>query len=149
MSVVEIDPTPLNGRASLAEKVRARTERGYAFLQVKLQDLPPQEFDAVVSVSVMEHLPPEEQEAAWKKLASHVAPSGLLAVTVDYGQGSEWGSERERITRFGAEDIQRVIGWLAEAGIDCPQPDLTYTGDLGGQFDYTFFRLSGVKRWAC
>lgn len=43
------------------------------------------QFDAVISFSVLEHLPPEKQALAMSRLAARVAPGGVMAVTFDFG----------------------------------------------------------------
>jgi SAM-dependent methyltransferase len=140
--VTEIDPEPkvAGARAELAAEL---TRAGFVhqFLPVGL-DKVTGTFDAVFSVSVMEHLEPEAQPGAWAKLAALVRPGGLLAVTVDFGP-APWQPNKDRETCFAPDDVSRIAGWLTEAGITLTSLDLAFHGPQINE--YTFFRILGVR----
>ena len=101
-------------------------------------------YDAVFSISVMEHIPEPDQEAAWKKLASLVSPGGLLFVTVDYGPSDrDWMHDDARFTKPDASFIEKVSTWLIECDIKTTPIDPTF--HAANVFDYTFFRILGSR----
>lgn len=146
-AVTEADPSvnlaPL--RAPLIEALRGRLKYGYTFDPSPLSAIPEGNvFHAVFSISVMEHLPAAEQEEAWTKLASLVAPGGVLAVTIDFGRSGEaWKHDTDREVKLGAEDVEKIAEWLRRSGITLTPIDTTYHGPQ--VFDYTFFRLIGHR----
>lgn len=77
--------------ALVAHTNRVAQQRGWK-LQASPHDLtqtaPPVEwgqFDAVISFSVLEHIPYAQQEVALARLAGLLRPGGVLAVTFDFG----------------------------------------------------------------
>lgn len=102
------------------------------------------EFDGVLSISVMEHIPADDQERAWRKLASLVAPGGVLVVTIDYGTpGQDWRNDKDREVKPDGDFVQQVAGWLEDAGIHLSPLDPTFHGPE--VYDYTFFRFVGRR----
>jgi len=78
--------------ARLAEHTnRVAKERGWK-LQATTHDLTHEaapaewgQFDAVISFSVLEHIPFAQQEVALARLAGLLRPDGVMAITFDYG----------------------------------------------------------------
>ena len=101
-------------------------------------------YDAVYCMSVIEHIPAEEQNAAWNQLANLVAPGGLLFITTDCCD--EWRdsanpSDREEF--YTPRDIENRVFELAQRGFSY-DIDTTYNGNY--VYDYTFFRLAMRRR---
>lgn len=103
-------------------------------------------FDAVFVISVLEHV--DRWRAFLRACVKHLAPGGLLFLTVDY-----WDAEgpdtahfhwmRERI--YNRESIEDVIDLLKSLGC-CRfgEADWTYHGHQ--VFDYTFCALAFLKK---
>lgn len=98
-------------------------------------------FDAVFCISVMEHIPEEDQEISWSALTDAVRPGGLLVVTVDYGRQEKWG-EGERVTYYVRKNIEEIVARLKGEFL-LGDIDLTYHFDQVN--DYTFFRFIAIK----
>ena len=143
--VTEIDPSP-NTRAARVALAGLLADRGYEFHPTDLVhfDALDETFDVVTSISVMEHLPDEEQEESWHHLVRLLRPGGLLLATVDYGEeGRPWENDSDRGTRFTKTRLEEILAVLVKAGIHFEGIDTAYTGDQ--VFDYTFFRIIGSK----
>ena len=134
-TVVECDPSPA------VREDRSNIESGMNLNLLSdgsaLMDLS-DTYDAVFSISVMEHIPQADQQAAWDKLISLVAPGGLLFVTVDYSEQIIFGTEGERETYYNPTMLKAIINTLVDAGFSI-EWDLTYHGSFVK--DYTFFRI--------
>ena len=79
MQVTEVDPE------SYADWVRGQSQKigkPIEYVQRDFMQYDGPEFDAVTCISVLEHVP--DDFAFFKKLAAHVRPGGLLALTVDF-----------------------------------------------------------------
>jgi 2-polyprenyl-3-methyl-5-hydroxy-6-metoxy-1,4-benzoquinol methylase len=74
------------------------------------------EFDAVISFSVLEHIPFELQEMALGRLAGLLRPGGVMAITFDYG--SEAAQPFAIRDAAGVERLVRATGleFLDERG---------------------------------
>jgi SAM-dependent methyltransferase len=142
--VLDIDPSPnVAPVREPAVSLLSSMSHHYTFQPTNLFDVAGT-YDGVFCISVMEHLPVEEQEAAWRKLASLVAPGGVLVATVDYGEpGVAWKNDDCRDTKIGPEELGHIVSWLEESGIELTDLDPTYHGAY--VFDYTFFRLVGMR----
>jgi ubiquinone/menaquinone biosynthesis C-methylase UbiE len=79
MQVTEVDPEDYS--AWVAEQSR-RIGKSIRYEQCDFMAYPDREFDAVTCISVLEHVP--DDFAFYKKLARHVRPGGVLALTVDF-----------------------------------------------------------------
>lgn len=66
------------------------------------------EFDAVISFSVLEHIPLELQEVALGRLAGLLRPGGVMAITFDYG--SEAAQPFAIRDEAGVERLVRATG---------------------------------------
>lgn len=139
--VDEIDPSPQV--ASRADLRAAMSGSDWAFAATPLMEFKTgAPYDAVFAISVMEHIAAPEQAAAWERLASLVAPGGLLFTTVDYGRiDASNAPAREMI--FSDHDVRHVVTQLTDLGFDFEEVDTEYHGDQ--VFDYTFFRIVGRK----
>lgn len=116
----------------------ALLHKKYTCENVGLLESAAEQHTAVFCISVMEHLPRELQEKAWKTLAQRVAPGGLLAVTVDCSN-SQAGDPRERETMFSTDDVAQAIAWLQSEGLAMGDVDLNLHPPQVN--DYTFFRI--------
>lgn len=85
MSVIEVDPDDYEGwvRHQAAVFDKPIEYRRCDFMNY----VAPYEFDAVTSISVLEHVPKDAD--FFRKLASHVKPGGLLVITVDFWPDGE------------------------------------------------------------
>jgi 2-polyprenyl-3-methyl-5-hydroxy-6-metoxy-1,4-benzoquinol methylase len=99
-------------------------------------------YDAVFAVSVMEHIPGEDQYASWEKLAALVRPGGLLFATVDYG-AADASNASARELMFTEEGLQNILELLPKLGIELGEVDTTFHG--AQVYDYTFFRFVGRR----
>lgn len=139
--VDEIDPSP--NTATRGELRPAMTNLDWAFAGIPLLDFKPSApYAAVLSISVMEHIPEEEQEASWEKLTTLLEPEGLLFVTVDFGR-PDAANHNEREMIYDEALMEARIEQLQKLGIVFEEIDLSYKGDQ--VYNYTFFRLVGRK----
>lgn len=103
--------------------------------------------DAAFAISVMEHIPEEEQLVSWRRLARCVRPGGLLFVTVDYEESGrppdtvQYAEAREIL--YTKEKLEILISAL-DSLVQFTPIDLTYHGDQ--VYNYTFFRLVGLVK---
>lgn len=140
-SVDEIDPDGgVTGREALRPILKGRD---WAFAGVSLFDFKPGGlYDAVCSISVMEHVPVESQPAAWAKLVSLIKPGGLFIVTIDYGFDGA-ANEHAREAIFTPTALPNLVDSLTGLGIKFDDVDFEFHGEQ--VFNYTFFRLIGNK----
>ena len=142
----EIDPDEkvTHGRDALLDVFAGGGS--YMFKQQALEDAQG-EYDAVFCISVMEHIPTDKQHDAWAKLASLVKPGGLLFTTFDYSDdpSKAWQNDDGRETKYHAERVDDVVAQLEDAQFDFESVDTTYHGPQ--VYDYTFFRLTCIKRY--
>jgi 2-polyprenyl-3-methyl-5-hydroxy-6-metoxy-1,4-benzoquinol methylase len=97
--------------AALAEHTnRVARERGWK-LRATTHDLTRDlargewgEFDAVISFSVLEHIPFELQEVALGRLAGLLRPGGVMAITFDYGSEAA-----QPFAIRGAAGVERLV----------------------------------------
>ncbi len=95
----------------------------------------PKDFDAVVSISVMEHV--GDDDAFYRKLASHVRVGGVLAVTVDFWPdgGRKSACHLRTYTHDRLVELARSVPGFRMIG----QPDYAHLGQY--VYDYTFASL--------
>ena len=73
-------------------------------------------FDRVCSISVLEHIQPqEEQKKAVQELVRVLKPGGLLILTLDYSE-----KPGSKLDAFTPADVERVIGWSGLKTVDKP-----------------------------
>lgn len=101
-------------------------------------------YDAVFCISVIEHVPEEDQDDAWENLASLVKPGGLLVVTTDFGASKDtpWTADSERNFKFDPERVLGVGRCLVSLGFNL-QIEPAFNGPH--VYDYTFFRWIARK----
>lgn len=86
MRVIVVDPCDY-GEWTHAQAMRIGGKKLHYVQQDFMTFETDEQFDAVTCISVLEHV--EDDAAFFKKLASHVKPGGLLAVTVDFWPDGE------------------------------------------------------------
>lgn len=101
--------------ALVAHTNRVAQQRGWK-LQASPHDLtqnaPPGEwgqFDAVISFSVLEHIPYAQQEVAMARLAGLLRPCGVMAITFDFGS--------EAAQPYAVRDAQGVARLAQATGL--------------------------------
>jgi SAM-dependent methyltransferase len=136
----EIDPKPeFAERSKVLKGLIGEDEYGFAAKSLlDMTDALESFFDAVFCISVLEHLPEAVQREAWMKLASMVAPGGLLVVTVDCWD-EQAGDPREREMMFTPDKVKRGMAWLVDSGLVLSDVDFELHGPQVN--DYTFFRI--------
>lgn len=80
---------------------------------------PSNSFDALTSISVVEHVP--YKEYVLKEALRVVRPGGLLILTFDFANNPERFEDGMRREIFSPERLQRTLGQL---GISCTAPDV-------------------------
>jgi len=102
------------------------------------------DFDAVFSISTIEHIKKESEH--WCRLAGHVNVGGLLFVTCDVvSDRLPHRNDFARITNYTPEDLQDRGKMLEDRGFAYlgGEPDWSYRGNF--VFDYSFFSLAMVR----
>ena len=82
-------------------------------------------FDAVVSISTLEHI--EEDEKFFLRMAEFVKPGGLLAITVDFHPSGDALLYPEHLRTYTKRDMEHLYNML--------WPEFTY---FDGAVDYTY-----------
>lgn len=146
--VTECEPDPglAQHRIGCNEALR---KSGHPELHVHLcgfGGLPPYQYDAVFSISVIEHLPKDLEKICWKELVDHLKPNGLLFVTVDCVEYSNkpYVFDNLRAQNFTTDMIAQRVKELESYGmVPMGKPDYQYKGPH--VHDYTFFRIGMIK----
>ena len=141
VGVDEIDPSPsVESRAELRARL---THQDCLFESKALLSLPDAPlYDAVFAISVMEHVPADQQAASWQKLTSLIRPGGLLFCTMDYGEADSANRDARELI-FNEVAVREVVEELAGT-FEFDEIDYAVHGNE--VFDYTFFRLIGRKK---
>ncbi len=107
-----------------------------------LSAFPDESFDAVISCSVLEHLPAEDQKAALREVSRVLRPGGVVGITFDFGIGAAGANEylppphdppstaADALARFVQADLELVGNPFQEdpvAGSLFPHPTIRYT----------------------
>jgi 2-polyprenyl-3-methyl-5-hydroxy-6-metoxy-1,4-benzoquinol methylase len=122
MEVLQLDPGHWQ-EAIQAQSLGLNME--LPFTNIDFMDFPKKhKYDAVTCISVIEHIPPPQDEPFFLKLLSHIRPGGMLFLTTDFhpsGKGVFDGHERT----FNAESMLRLIELGEEHGFSVwgDQPD--------------------------
>lgn len=96
-------------------------------------------FDVVACVSVLEHLPKNQEEVAWEQLAARVARGGRLVVTVDVMENPSEPHyfDNLRVTNYDLGMLHDRVKRLQGAGLALVgDADWIYPGNF--VHDYTF-----------
>jgi 2-polyprenyl-3-methyl-5-hydroxy-6-metoxy-1,4-benzoquinol methylase len=138
-TVIECDPDPrvIEARRKLEAVFTARGQRYSALPLSATDDLPTAE--AVTCISVLEHLPEDQQRLAWARLAQATLPGGALFITLDIGVPQEQNHDTLRHTLFTIDDVPKLAGWLEQEGMTVNDLDLEYHGNQ--VFNYSFYRI--------
>ncbi|HEU4370726.1 MAG TPA: class I SAM-dependent methyltransferase [Methylomirabilota bacterium] len=103
-------------------------------------EFPAGAFDAVVSFYSIIHVPIEEQEALFRRIASWLKPGGFFMGTL--GSAAWTGTERDWLGVEGATmywshaDAQTYRRWLGEAGFEVHVDEFVPEGDGGHHLFY-------------
>lgn len=92
-------------------------------------------FDAVTCISVLEHVP--DDEAFFRKLASHVRVGGLLGITVDFWPDAQRKS-RDHLRTYNAERLLEFVDSVP-GFVTLGSPEYSHLGKY--VYDYTFASL--------
>ncbi|HEX5188037.1 MAG TPA: class I SAM-dependent methyltransferase [Streptosporangiaceae bacterium] len=140
---------------------QARTRGLAASLErCRLQDLSyAGEFDAVVTIDAMENVPPEDWPGVLANLRRAVRPGGVLYMTVEEVDQAGIDAAFEAMTGRGLPAVrgevvegdvagyhyypgrERVLGWLAEAGLEVM--DEGYSAEDGWGYRHFLLRAQG------
>jgi SAM-dependent methyltransferase len=145
--------------AAMLAQARARGI-AIALDQVRLQQLPyAGEFDAVMTIDAMEHVPPEDWPLVLANLHRAARPGGLVYLTVE--EVAEWAIEQAfaALTRRGLPAVRgeitdgdvagyhyypsrdRVISWFGAAGLQITDEDYRQEDGWG----YRHFLLQSAR----
>jgi SAM-dependent methyltransferase len=135
--------------AGMLSQARARGIAG-RLDKVGLQELPyVAEFDAVMTVDAMEHVPPEEWPGVVANLRRALKPGGHLYVTVEEAEDGDVTDAFRDLSARGLPVVQgevvegdaggyhyypgreQALAWLNEAGFDLVAEDADWRGDWG------------------
>lgn len=147
--VVECEPISAcrEDRIKVNVTLKAAGKKEIIVVPNDLMSLPQGLFDAVLCVSVLEHVAVEQERMAWLHLADRVRPNGLLYLTMDCvprpGRGYTYDNLRETnyTTSALAERIEAMC--IGKGMTTLGPPDYEYHGNQ--VFDYTFFRVGFIK----
>ena len=104
---IEIDPEPVRSLDDLRERHRITYRAPY---DMRSTDYPDGSFDACVSTSTFEHIPPEDLKRILIELKRILRPGGLLSAHIDYSDHYEHTDRsitRLNFLRFGEEEWGR------------------------------------------
>jgi SAM-dependent methyltransferase len=122
---LDTDPTFGERYALCARELSAAAPRFHVGNLCEKLALPDASFDAVLCVSVLEHLPPARRFAAWRELWRLVKPGGRLIVTLDVAlEPRAEGLRCEEIPAL-ARELQSLSGQACEIASTPPENALT------------------------
>lgn len=136
MDVLQVDPA---ASGNLVAQQSAKISKPLSYLQKDFLEYDTdRSFDAVVCLSVLEHIP--DDVAFFKKLLSFVRVGGLFAITVDFhpsGVGMHQGHHRT----YNEQAMQEFLRIAREGGFELfgEGCDYTYRGE--DVYTYTFASL--------
>lgn len=149
--VVECEPDPICRDARMTCNVVLK-QLGKKEIITTADDamhLPDRKFDAVMCISVIEHVAVHEEMQVWEELGKRVKDGGILYVTVDCvpRKDGRYAYDNLRTQNFTLDDLKPRVAKLEEMGFaTLGKPNWMYNGDA--VFDYTFFRIGLVKNGA-
>jgi ubiquinone/menaquinone biosynthesis C-methylase UbiE len=145
--------------AGMLAQARAR-DLAVSLEHCRLQDLAYDgEFDAVVTIDALENVPPEDYPTVLANLRRAVLPGGVLYMTVEEVDQSHIDAAFEELTARGMPAVhgevtegnvagyhyypgrERVLGWLADAGLDVI--DEGYSAEDGWGYRHFLLRAPG------
>lgn len=103
-------------------------EATFVHADVMELELPPESFDAVVSIYMFGHIPPDEQGELAERIAEWLRPGGLLLTTM--GARDDDGPEVVEDDWLGAPMYfagvgrDRSLAWIESAGFDIERADV-------------------------
>lgn len=118
----------------------------FKHLNVGVEQLPQEQYEAVFCISVLEHVRPEAEAVAWQELARRVKPNGVLFITVDCVPrlGRAYVGDPSRFTNYTTDMLQeRMQRLVAEGMTPMGEPDWRFHGVEVN--DYTFCSLGCLK----
>ncbi len=90
-------------------------------------DLPPESYDAVVSIYMFGHIPPDEQGELVRRIATWLTPGGWLLATMGADEDSPEMVEDDWLGApmyFAGVGRERSLGWVESAGLDVVRADV-------------------------
>jgi cyclopropane fatty-acyl-phospholipid synthase-like methyltransferase len=121
-----------------------------------------EEFDAVLTIDAMENVPPEDWPVVLGNLAAAVRPAGPLYLTVEEIADADIGAAYAELSSRGVPAVRgeviegdvagyhyypgraRVLGWLAQTGLEVVAED--YTPADGWGYRHFLLRRPGLRR---
>jgi SAM-dependent methyltransferase len=140
----DTDETPQLSRVLCNKELERAGLKPLSVLNLGLDNLPEQEFDAVFCISVVEHV--ENEQDAWAELAKRVKRGGLLFFTVDCvpEKGKSYRYDDLRKHNFTIEDMKERVDKVCAMGFEViGEPDYGWHGCH--VHDYSFFRAGFVR----
>ena len=99
-----------------------------------------EQFDVVLSISTIEHVPPNIEREAWPEMVNLLRPGGLLVVTADVMPEAKKGYRNDAVrwTNYDMAMLKKRVDYLKSLGMRAAgEEDWQYHGDH--VFDYSFF----------
>jgi hypothetical protein len=137
--LTELDPLELEERGRVLPEV---LHGAYTQIQGELPYVFDKKFQVVLCISVLEHIPLEQQEDAWFSLVSAVDDGGLLIVTVDYSDET-YSDAPERKVMFNRNDVTNRVAYLKGSGFEVGE--VSYDKCPPQVNDYNFYRIIARK----
>lgn len=144
VSEYEPDQMYWQDRAICNQYLMRQYQKCLNYYHFDLMDMPPQDYDAVFCISVMEHVPPSVEKKCWLELAKRVRPGGVLFVDVDLVPvaGRPYVCDEMRTHNFVIEEMQERVKMLEDVGLKTiGEPDWDYNGSYVHD-SFTFFRVA-------
>jgi SAM-dependent methyltransferase len=91
-----------------------------------LVDIPSNSIDAIISVSALEHNPPEELPIVVRELERVLKPSGAMIVTLAAGRERDWFHEPSKGWCYTEDTLRKVFGLSPAARSNYDQYDVLF-----------------------
>lgn len=105
-------------------------------------------YDAVLSISTIEHVPPNVERTAWKEMVDLVKPGGLLIITADVMPQAKKGYQNDHVrwTNYSMDIIKQRVDYMKEKLGMSPigEEDYNYHGSF--VYDYSFAMIAMRKK---
>ncbi len=105
-------------------------------------------YDVVISVSTVEHVPPNYERTAWKEMVDLTKPGGLLIITTDVMPEAKKGYRNDdvRWTNYSMDMVKERVAYMKETlgMVPVGEEDYEYHGSF--VFDYSFAFMAMRKK---